>query len=132
MILCTTILLTIAALCIGCNPQEKEREQEQKFHEFQKERETTIVGVDVDVLRSALALYPQFKQQNASGQLDIMKLREFTSQREMNTVEFIPVFMVIKEIEDSSRTEAGDVAIRKKYSPRVVDLVQTTLGIKRK
>ena len=116
-------------LFVGCIRSPANDEYDKRYREFIKKREKIRYGIELRVLRKALELYPQFKQEGLSENFDLGKFREMSRRDSLNTMEYLPAFFMIMEIEDSLKTPTGVRYLDKKYNPKVILIVKTGLGI---
>ena len=116
-------------LFVGCIKSPTNDEYDKRYREFIKKREKIRYGIELRVLRKALELYPQFKQEGLSENFDLGKFREMSRRDSLNTMEYLPAFFMIMEIEDSLKTPTGVRYLDKKYNPKVILIVKTGLGI---
>ncbi len=122
------ILIFIGLFLFGCESNDK-RKYEEEYKEFIKKREKKVLGVDAEALRNALRLYPEFKQSGLSKNFDIFKFREFSKTNNINSLEFLPIFAMISEVDESSKTETGRVYVENKYPLQIVEAIRSELAI---
>ena len=125
-----TILLFLIALFLGCGVGKEKKEVDKEFKTFEKKREIDEVGFDLDLLRRSLNYYPEFKKSISDNIFDMEKMRGVSAQSNIDTPELITMCMLIKEIEDSSKTSTGQEFLKKKYNSKVLDIVEYSLGLK--
>lgn len=123
-----TILL-IMVFIVGCGKDEKEI-IEDEYRNFQKQREIKEAGYDLDLFKEALRHYPKFKENIESGSFDLLKYRDLSREKNLDSIQFLEIFMVIKQIEDSIKTKTGNEFLKKKYNEKLISLVKQELGIK--
>ncbi len=115
---------------MGCGGGGESRSAEEEYRRFVKQRQKRLLGVDPDVLRRALQLYPKYKGEGFVKNFDMMRFRQFARAESLNCIEFIPAFQIISEIEESSKTDSGRKYLEGRYKPELISAVRKSLGIK--
>ena len=122
-------IFLLVFLFTGCIKSPQNDEYDKKYRTFIKKREKIRYGIDLEVLRKALKLYPQFKQNGLEKNFDLGKFREMSRRDSLNTMEYLPAFFMIMEIEDSLKTKTGINYLDKKFNPKVISIVKNGLDI---
>jgi hypothetical protein len=127
MALFNAIIVFFAVFLIGCSDENAKLDAE--YNSFIKNREISKIGFDMATLDKALQLYPEYKRNGLGDKFDMAKFRTFTTTNTLNTKDYLPVFLVIKEVEDSLKTDGGKAFLAKKYPQNVVSTIKVSLKI---
>ena len=120
-------LFVAIALFSGC--ENRKHKDEREYQDFMKKRENMLSGVDMSQLKEALRLYPEYKQNGPAEIADVPKTRDFSAKHNINTVEYMPLFEIIRQVEDSSQTQTGKAFLVRKYAPEILYEVKSSLKI---